>query len=338
MKAKQSNGSRASLSQTHKTLSKEFVTCLCEETGCSKHTPENTTHGSHRVFLWQCSNNHQYKAKVGSRASNSKPTNCARCSGASVPYSTDSFSEKHPVLAKMAVKCLTCKECDIKTITEGSNCVWEFTCSKHHTFASTIYNAARSKNICKACNLGTLAESPLAKEFEKCLCGYCQKGITSHSIQTLTIGSGKKVSWRCQKCENLFTARIVDRFDKEYPARCQNCAPTNFSNREKLVMESLASKLKTKYTGPIKVDGWAYPVDFADSKLKLVIQYDAAYWHQSRVKADKRCVKALQLQGWKVVRIRENPLTNVGGITVKTTSKESVEVLTNKVLQKIGKA
>ncbi len=334
--AKQSTGSRATISMTHPTLAKEFIKCLCDRKGCLKHNPENTTHGSHRVFQWLCKNDHLYSAKVGSRASGVRTTGCALCSNASIPYSKETFKVANPTLYKMAVKCLTCKDCSKESITQGSSCLWQFKCPKQHLFTSTIYNASRSKTDCRACIVGLLSESNLSKEFVKCLCGTCEQGITKHTVKSITQGSGKKSEWKCKKCKSHFTARVVDRFDKEYPASCRVCAPTSFSNRELELMHVVAFKLKRNYTGPVKVDGWSYPVDFADTSRKIVIQYDSAYWHKDRHLADKRCVTTLKASGWKVIRVRETPLKNVGGRTVKTTSKESVDTLSDKIIKMVN--
>ena len=338
MSTVQQRGSRSMLSETHPQIASEFVHCMCNGTRCEDHTPANTTRGSHRKFRWQCPQGHAYDAKVGSRASGQRTTGCAECSGASRPGSHPALAVSHPTLHARVLRCVIddCTTCDRDTVTAGNNCRWSFRCDAGHEYQAWMYNAVRGTASCQRCSRELLADSDIADEFVMCACDECLEGVTEHHQGTLTTGSGRPVVWQCRGCANQWPTRIPDRLDPVYPTGCPQCAPKTESRRERDVMTALAGLLATEYDGPVRVTGWDYPVDFADLDRRLVVQYDARYWHASRTDVDTRCNAALTSSGWTVVRVRELGLASTGTLEVPTTPHEPSSVLASRIAAALG--
>lgn len=335
---------RMYLASTHPSIAAEFISCnddkCLENTNiCTKHSVDNLTHGSHRKVTWLCPAGHTYVAQVRSRTDKSKPTNCAICSGASVPFSLGgNIIETHPLIAKYAVSCAeeNCNDCYLESFTAGSNHKWSWICESGHITIGSISHRTRTSQSwnCDECKHDKLRDSDIAIEFISCLCPTCQESLTpSHSIENLSIGSGKTCLWQCLTCHDQWEARIADRLHKEHPTGCPSCVTPGTSYREQSIFTLLADILTLPYAGNIKVEGWDYPVDFVHHDSKTVIQYDSYYYHKDRTAADKRCNKILKQAGWNVLRIREAGLPSLRNPEVKVTSRESAELVCEKILK-----
>ncbi len=325
---------RSYLITTHPDLALEFISCACTE-NCKIHTPNNTSKGSHRYFIWGCKSKHTYKARVNSRASGNRTTNCAKCSSASIPNSKDKLKNSHPELFTLLKNCLDHKDCDKESLTEGSNCNYLLSCTKGHSYTTTIYNATRTKLGCHLCISTTLAETDFGSELIRCLCSKC-KTKPIHDKNNLTPKSGKPALWSCKNCSNQWQSRVADRTSSENIDHCPICYPKSTSNREKSIMSELAKLLSHDYQGPSIASGWKYPVDYIDPDHKIVIQYDSFYWHKDKILSDNNCNEVLSSSGWKVIRIREKPLAPSSALNIFITKKDSSTDIASKVYQLIN--
>ena len=320
---------RSYLITTHEKLATEFVSCDCTS-NCSEHNPKNTTKGSHRYFIWRCSNNHLYRARVNSRASGGKVTNCAQCSKASIPNSMDKIITKFPDLYAILKNCLDHEDCDKSKLTTGSNCNYLIVCLNGHTYSSTIYNATRTTIGCHICQRKTLATDFHGSKFIRCLCKSCQvKSI--HHEENLSIKSTKVALWECSNCKKHWEAKIADRTSSDNKMNCPLCIPNATSLREQSIMSQLALLLNITYQGPSYVSGWRYPVDFYTPDDKVVVQYDSYYYHRLKEDSDKNCNELLTKAGYKIIRVREKPLLATSKNDIFITKKDSAEKIANKV-------
>jgi len=336
MKTVQRVGSRSMLSDTHPTLTSEFVHCVCDGERCDIHNPSNISRGSHRRFRWRCNAGHVFDAKVGSRASGVRTTGCATCSGASRPGSNPLLAVSHPDVHAKAIECRGCGNCSRDTVTTGNKCRWLFQCTAGHAFEALMYNMVRGTAPCRACTRSLLVDSNIADEFVTCVCSECLENETPlHDTTNLTQGSGRPALWQCRSCDHQWTARIPDRHDSVYPTGCPECAPQNESKREHDIMSELAGLIKSSYTGPERVNGWRYPVDFTDPVRKVVVQYDAWYWHKERTEIDARCASNLEDAGWYVIRVREHPLPRVHHDEIVTTQHEPSTKLAARIAERV---
>ena len=342
------SGGRLFLATTHPSIAAEFLSCndpKCLENAviCDMHLPANLSHGSHRKVTWLCPQGHTYVAQVRSRTDKSKPTNCAACSGTSVPFSLGgNITQTHPEIAKLAVNCAqdNCNDCYLENFTAGSNHKWSWICENGHITSGSISHRTRTSKPLNwdECKHNKLSDSNIADEFVTCLCDKCYgEDLITHNASNISVGSGKNCLWQCSNCQEQWEARIADRLHKEHPTGCPNCVVPGTSFREQSIFSNLSLMLGLTYEGNSKVEGWDYPVDFVHHESKTVVQYDSFYYHKERTKADKRCNKLLKAAGWNVLRVREVGLANIKTREVKVTSRESIDSVCNKIIKELGK-
>lgn len=76
-------------------------------------------------------------------------------------------------------------------------------------------------------------------------------------------------------------------------------------------------------------------VDIVISKLKIVIEYDGFHWHKNSIEKDINDTKILTSLGWKVIRLREKPLSKVAGDEISINSFDSPFVKVAAILERL---
>ena len=61
---------------------------------------------------------------------------------------------------------------------------------------------------------------------------------------------------------------------------------------------------------PVKTKIGTKYIDVAIPELKIAIEYDGEYWHKGNEKQDKIRQKAIEKQGWEVLRFDKNNYKN----------------------------
>ncbi|MDO9279105.1 MAG: hypothetical protein Q7U05_11165 [Polaromonas sp.] len=66
-------------------------------------------------------------------------------------------------------------------------------------------------------------------------------------------------------------------------------------------------------------DGPLLRVDYLHEGMELVVEYDGSHWHRNRVLEDKRKSNIIRSAGWRLIRIREQPLAllHKGNVAVR---------------------
>jgi DNA-directed RNA polymerase subunit RPC12/RpoP len=77
----------------------------------------------------------------------------------------------------------------------------------------------------------------------------------------------------------------------------------------------------------------AVKVDIATPALRLIVEYDGSYYHAKKIRADRAQTVALESAGWTVLRVRENPLPELGGHEIFVEPTESIKSVTIKTLR-----
>jgi hypothetical protein len=93
---------------------------------------------------------------------------------------------------------------------------------------------------------------------------------------------------------------------------CPLCRPRGVSQVQLAVASSLAHALPGLTVDPrpepIVTAGSHWRPDITVAELRLVVEYDGAFFHRGRDEHDARKSAALRRAGWTVVRLREEPL------------------------------
>lgn len=146
--------------------------------------------------------------------------------------------------------------------------------------------------------------------------------------------SRRKVWWRCRfghEWQALIAPRTIG-------VGCPSCTTVGVSERQiRLAYELQAAGLKVDHTrAPITVMG-RRPVraDIVVPQWRLVIEYDGAHFHHGNEMADRAQSAALAAAGWRVLRVRENPLSSLGGHEIFVRASLSLKQLTSVVIDAV---
>ena len=121
-------------------------------------------------------------------------------------------------------------------------------------------------------------------------------------------GSHKKIWWKCDKGEDHEWKTSAS--DRSRGRDCPFCTLTPQSKQEltitfelmKLFKNIDPKGLKTKLEGRLRA------IDIFIPKLNLCIEFDGSYWHKEKRDIDKIKSEMLFEEGFKVIRVREEPL------------------------------
>lgn len=142
-----------------------------------------------------------------------------------------------------------------------------------------------------------------------------------------TPGSKYKAVWICDLCGESFSQSISARtIQGQRHAKCRRLRQSRFEM-------ALVNLLNTAFPTAQFSNGRIaeFEVDCVSDKLKMIIEYDGHYWHQTKEakRRDSKKNKSLKNLGYKVLRLREAPLPLLGvsSISVELRGKEITEQL-----------
>ena len=153
--------------------------------------------------------------------------------------------------------------------------------------------------------------------------------------------SHKKVWWLCKNVHD-WEAAVADRVVSGNG--CRKCTLPHRSKVEvRLACElaSFFSDVDPQQTHPVTTsEGGTLEVDVLIPSQKLVIEYDAAYWHEDKLDQDREKTELLKAAEWEVLRIRERPLALIqpSDLQVPVTYPNDVKRLTDSVLVHLREA
>ena len=126
----------------------------------------------------------------------------------------------------------------------------------------------------------------------------------------VSIGSNKKVWWKCDKGDD-HVWKVSG--NSRNNSGCPFCTLTPQSKQEltitfelmKLFKNIDPKGLKTKLEGRLRA------IDIYIPKLNLCIEFDGSYWHKDKRDIDKIKSEMLFEEGFKLIRVREEPLKKI---------------------------
>jgi predicted metal-binding protein len=143
------------------------------------------------------------------------------------------------------------------------------------------------------------------------------------------------VWWQC-RFGHVWRAKVAPR---AVGIGCPDCSIVGVSEREsRLKFELGAAGLPVDVDPARIVVKGRRPVraDIVMSSLRLVVEFDGSYYHATKARADRNQTAALEAAGWTVLRVRELPLSSLGGNEVFVTSTETIKSLARKVLEALA--
>jgi hypothetical protein len=222
-------------------------------------------------------------------------------------------------------------------VTPGSNKKVWWKCDKadDHEWDTRIADRAKGSG-CSCCDGRTAVPSnclatlnpKLAREWHPTKNG----DFTPNDI---TPGSNKIVWWKCDKADDHeWYTTIKDRSNGD---GCPWCTLTPQSRQELIITFELKTIFKNIDPKGFKtrLDGRLRAIDIFIPTLKLAIEFDGNYWHKDKKALDKIKSELLIDEGYKVIRIREEPLKKIHENDIISPHPYNGKQITDNILKRI---
>jgi hypothetical protein len=85
----------------------------------------------------------------------------------------------------------------------------------------------------------------------------------------------------------------------------------------------------------VRFAGRLRDVDIVLEDLKVVVEFDGAYWHRNKVDKDREKTALMEEAGWQVIRVRERPLDSIHVNDVMVDPMAPAKMVADLVLNKI---
>ena len=299
--------------------------------------PENFNFKSSVRVWWKCpkGDDHIWEGRISTMSASK---GCPFCVGSRIAAS-NSIVNTNPKIYKEWYHKKNINIDPYKTGRTSQKKVW-WKCLKgdDHIWNASINNRTNRQNSrgCPVCSGHKVVESnclatlnpELAKEWHPTLNGEL---IPSN----FTLGSGKKVWWKCSNGDDhVWKTKISHRTGG---SGCPYCTLTPQSKQEltitfelmKLFKNINPKGLKTKLEGQLRA------IDIFIPKLNLCIEFDGSYWHKDKQDIDKIKSEMLFEEGFKLIRLREEPLKKIYDTDVISKQPYNGKQVTNNILSMI---
>ena len=151
----------------------------------------------------------------------------------------------------------------------------------------------------------------------------------------ITKGSIKKVWWKCDKGDDHEWEASPN--NRTRGSSCPFCTLTPQSKQELTITFELMKLFKNIDPKGLKtkLDGSLRAIDIFIPKLNLCIEFDGSYWHKGQEEIDKIKSEMLFDEGFKVIRVREEPLPKTHDNDVISKQPYNGKQVTNDILSMI---
>ena len=199
-----------------------------------------------------------------------------------------------------------------------------------------LQNRKNSSSIgCPICRGIKVVKSNSLKFLEPDISSEWHTELNIKGLESYTVKSGKKVWWKCKNdSQHIWKALISNRTNG---SDCPFCDLTPQSKQEltitfelKKLFRNIDPKgLKTKLGGRLRA------IDIFIPKLNLCIEFDGSYWHKDKRDIDKIKSEMLFEEGFKLIRLREEPLKKIYDTDVISKQPYNGKQVTNDILSMI---
>ena len=298
-------------------------------------SPEDVTLNSSKKVWWKCSkgDDHEWESPINNITNGS---GCPVCRNIKVVKS-NSLATVEPELSKQWHPTKNGKLNPHNVSHSNQKVVW-WKCDNgyDHEWKSSIWNRKQGygcricagKKIVKSNCLATL-NPEVAKQWHPTKNG-------NLSPEDVTLNSGKKVWWKCSKGDD-HEWKVSINARSGLNSNCPYCTLTPQSKQEltitfelmKLFKNIDPKGLKTKLKGRLR------SIDIFIPKLNLCIEFDGSYWHKDKRDIDKIKSEMLFEEGFKLIRVREEPLKKIYDTDVISKQPYNGKQVTNDILSMI---
>lgn len=274
-------------------------------------TPRDVTAGSGKSVWWTCEHGHAVEQTVNQRRR--KNLGCPYCSGQRVWAGFNDIATTHP---RVAAQWHPTKNGDLTPtqVGRGSDrkAWWLPPCG--HEFDQVVKSRVAQADRCPLCsgvrvipgqNSLAVLDPTTAAQWHP-----TRNGVLTPDC--IGIGHPEKVWW-VDAAGHSFRARP---FHVRHGGGCPRCARKGVSTVELAVADALNHAGLPQQEGTIPLPGWGRygraRCDVVIPGLRVIVEYDGAYWHADKTAKDERKTRMLLDAGWAVIRVREAPLPPLG--------------------------
>ncbi|WP_298949385.1 zinc-ribbon domain-containing protein [uncultured Polaribacter sp.] len=295
-------------------------------------TPFDVTAGSNKKVWWKCDkgDDHEWRANINNRV---KQKTCPICINQKTVIS-NCLQTTHPKIAK---QWHPSKNGDLTpydvTAGSGKRVWWKCNKGDDHEWKASVGERS-SGNGCPVCsNQKTVISNCLQTTHPKIANQWHPSKNGDLTSFDLTAGSNKKVWWKCDKGDDHeWRTNPVSRTSNK--TNCPFCTLTPQSKQEltitfelmKLFKNIDPKGLKTKLEGRLRA------IDIFIPKLNLCIEFDGSYWHKDKRDIDKIKSEMLLEEGFKLIRVREEPLKKLYNTDVISKKPYNGKQVTNDII------
>jgi very-short-patch-repair endonuclease len=297
--------------------------------------PENLTIGSGKKIWWQCLKNmeHVWLASIDSRNSGN---NCPYCSNQKVT-SSNSLAITNPKLSSEWHQTKNGSLTPFDVVEGSGKSVW-WKCNKgnDHEWRASI-SSRNSGNGCPICyGIKVVKSNSLKTMFPKVSSEWHPSENGLLLPENVYYSTLKKVWWKCAKgIDHEWITSVRHRTINK--SGCPFCTLTPQSRQELTITFELKSIFKNINPKGFKtrINNKIWSIDIFISELNLGIEFDGSHWHKDKADLDKLKSKQLRSEGFKLIRIREEPLKRISENDIMSSKKFDAKKITNDLLKMI---
>ena len=304
-------------------------------------TARDVTDTSGKKVWWKCdvADDHEWSSVIASRTA--RDGGCPFCSGKKVSL-TNRLDLIYPEVAKQWH--LT-KNGDLEpdqfTWGSGKRVWWKCDVAADHEWRTTIASRTGGNNGCPSCSgLQISVTNSLQTRFPLVASEWhpTKNGdLTPDQVVAMT---RRKVWWKCSAVEeHEWEADIANRTN--VGSGCPLCVLTPRSAQEIRLAHELEALIDFDLEAhKLRLDKRTYDMDIIIESLRIVIEFDGAYWHRNKADKDLEKTKKLEAEGWNVIRVRESPLDSIHPndvmVEVLAPVKEVADLVFKKIIEVTG--
>lgn len=304
------------LATTHAYLASEWIGS--EVPGKS---PQTLSAGSKFSALWQCSEGHQYVARVCDRK---KGTTCPFCSGKKVLAGFNDLATTNPELALEWDEQKNGEKTP-QNVSAGSEYLAHWLCpAEGHEYTALIRNRRKGRS-CPYCVNQKVLEgfNDLTSRFPEIATEWDVQKNGEVTPESIVAGSTVMAHWICPAKGHPYTMKVSSRTGTKEQG-CPDCVvyrnEAQFRDLFNAItdLELVSDRVEATRT---RFKSNRIQVDMVNHEKKVVVEYDGHFSHgennlhkvsfAERVADDMDTTQALLNAGYKVIRIRETPLEHM---------------------------
>lgn len=304
--------------------------------------PEQFVAGSLKKVWWKCSNgpDHDWNARVVERTRLAH--GCPFCAGQRVSV-TNSLATLHPDLAKQwhPTKNLTIKP---NEVIAGSHrkVWWKCPAGPDHEWEAPVVARTRPGTKtrhgagCPSCTGKSLSvTNSLATRFPEIATQWHPSRNAPLTPDRVIAGSRRPFWWRCQNAPDHEWRASLDNRTRGRTS-CPFCTLTHTSTEQVALAFELSLFFDFNVTEhKLSLNGRVFDVDIMIPEVHTIVEFDGNYWHRSKEREDRNKTDYLRAHGWRVIRVRQEPLEPISSDDVVVPKELNLKDVADRVLLKL---